>query len=56
MLGEFLEIAVRALGYVLVKYAFYFGRRDIDWNGRAVLIAGILGWITLGVVVYKIWF
>ena len=59
MLGSLLEIPVRALGYVIVKYVFYFGRRDVDWDGRVVAIAGILGWITVAVVaivVYKIWF
>ena len=56
ILGEFLEIPVRALGYVIVKYVIYFGRRDVDLDGRAVLISGILGCCVLALAVYKIWF
>ena len=56
ILGSLLEIPVRALGYVIVKYVIYFGRRDVDLDGRAVLISGILGWCVLALAVYKIWF
>lgn len=56
ILETLIEIPVRALGYVLVKYVFYFGRRDVDWDGLAVAITGILGWCALALVVYKIWF
>ena len=56
ILGNLLEIPLRALGYVIVKYVFYFGRRDVDWDGRAVAIAGILGWCALALAIYKIWF
>jgi hypothetical protein len=56
ILETLIEIPVRALGYVIVKYVFYFGRRDVDWDGLAVAIAGILGWCALAIAVYKIWF
>ena len=55
ILGEFIEIPIRALGYAIVKYIFYFGQRKVDRDGHAVLIAGVLGWIAVAIVIYKIW-
>ena len=52
--GAVLELPVRGLGYVVLRYCLR--RHRVAWDSHAVLIAGILGWIALFIAGYKAWY
>ncbi len=55
VIGAILEVPIRWLGYILIKYVFYLGQRDVDWESNAVLVVGIVGWLVIGIAAYILW-
>lgn len=47
------EGPVRALGYGILRYGLR--RRQIDWQGHAVLVMGILAWALIAALAYEVW-
>jgi hypothetical protein len=54
ILGALLEFPVRGLGCAFLRYCLR--RRHVAWDSHAVQIVGILGWVVLLVLGYKLWY
>ena len=51
-----LEGMIKGAGYVILRYIFQVGRKnDLNPDGAAVIITGILFWLLVGFGGYKIW-
>lgn len=56
IVGEFVtEILIRGLGYLILKYPLTLGRGNIDFDGIASLLTGLLGWGLIWYLVYLAW-
>jgi hypothetical protein len=52
LVGAILEFPIRGLGYALLRYC---ARRQPQWDDHSVLIIGLLGWLAVFLITYKVW-
>lgn len=53
IVGEIIfEVLWKGAGYLIVKYGWYFGRRDPDPDGWVVIVVGGVFWILVGFAGY----
>ena len=55
IVGAILDVPVRGLGYIILRYGLYLGRRGVKWESHIVLVIGLLSWLVIGIVAFMVW-